>query len=110
MPAPREYTHQVPPGNWFSSDEYLTDVNWEIPVGDPAAYSARLDPRDADEWDQDFGMQRLKDISIHQCPPHPWDLNDDPHGFERWLASMHQALVGLQDEALMDMEAKYIKN
>ena len=23
---------------------------------------------------------------------------------------MHQALVGLQDEALMDMEAKYIKN
>ena len=66
MPAPREYTHQVPPGKWFSSDEYLTDVNWEIPVGDPAAYSARLDPGDADEWDQDFGMQRLKDISSNQ--------------------------------------------
>ena len=91
MPAPREYTHQVPPGKWFSGDEHLEDVNWEIPVGDLAAYSARLNPRDADEWKQDFGMQRLKDTRIHQCPPHPWDLNDDPHGFERWLASMHQA-------------------
>ena len=56
-------------------------------------------------------MQRLQNLDMSRCPSvYPDDIEENPFSFETFMHSMHMALSGMNDEALMDIEEKYGKN
>ena len=55
-------------------------------------------------------MERFKNLSMEHCPSYLGDMAEEPLSFELLMNSMHQALEGIKDEALMDIEEKYGKN
>ena len=56
-------------------------------------------------------MQRLQNLDLNDCPcVYPDDMNDNPWALYTYMDSMHMALNGMSDDALMDLEKKYAMN
>ena len=124
---------QVPPGRWEESSGPFPAwndsrrswnaaaspdrVRWDASGSDAGwgSYDDRstvsqLDPEVELQWSQITGMKLLENIDLSNCPPYPDDMVGGPWSMDSLMMSMHMALNGCQDAALMDLEKKHIAN
>ena len=117
----------APPGRWSDSEweshdgqrweraEYSSDAGWDAhpwnDSGSAGSQQAQLDPRVEVHWNDATGMQRLQNLDMSECPAvYPDDMTDAPWALHTYMNSTRMALRNMSDEALLDLEQRYVMN